>query len=166
MVRFSALVFALALGAATNAAAQGAQVAFGASNYDRTAPVEVTADALSVNQSDGSAVFEGNVLVGQGELRLSAEALTIEYVSEEGSSRTEVSRIVATGGVTLVSGEEAAEAQEAVYTLADSRIVMSGDVVVTQGPNALSGDRLVVDLVTGAGRVEGQVRTVIRTTAE
>lgn len=166
MVRFFGLVCALALGVAAQAAAQGAQVAFGATDYDRNAPVEVTADTLAVDQANGSAVFEGNVLVGQGELRLSAEELRIEYANVEGSSRTEVSRIIASGGVTLVSGEEAAEAQEAIYTLADSRIVMTGDVVVTQGPNALSGDRLVVDLETGAGRVEGSVRTIIRTTAE
>lgn len=152
--------------AAPSAVAQGAQVAFGGADYDSSLPVEVTADTLQVDQADGSAVFEGNVLVGQGELRLTADKLRIEYTSATDGGQTEVSRILATGGVTLVSGKEAAEAQEAVYTLAASTIVMSGDVILTQGLNALSGDRLVVNLDTGDGTMEGRVRTVIRTTNE
>ena len=142
--------------------AQGAQVAFGNTDHDASLPVEVTADALSVDQTDGSAVFEGNVLVGQGDMRLSARKLRIEYAAATETDQGGVSRILASGGVTLVSGPEAAEAEEAVYTLATGEVVMTGSVLLTQGFNALSGEKLVVDLDTGTGLMLGRVRTVIR----
>lgn len=166
MRRFRAILGAALLGLASPVLAQGTQIAFGGPDFDRSAPVEVTADALSVDQSDGSAEFNGNVIVGQGALRLSAGSLRIEYATNTETNRTDVSRIIASGGVTVVTGAEAAEAAEAIYTLADARIVMEGEVIVTQGPNALSGDRLIVNLDTGAGQMEGRVRTVIRTNAE
>ena len=45
-------------------------VAFGGMTADTSAPVEVAADNLAVDQADGSAVFTGNVVIGQGEMRL------------------------------------------------------------------------------------------------
>ena len=34
-------------------------------------------------------------------------------------------------------------------------ITLAGNVLMTQGQNVLRGDRLVVDMATGAARVEG-----------
>ncbi|WP_417729085.1 LptA/OstA family protein, partial [Roseovarius sp.] len=51
---------------------QGSQVAFGNTQKDRDLPVEVTADNLSVNQADNTATFTGNVVIGQGGMRLGA----------------------------------------------------------------------------------------------
>ena len=55
---------------------------------------------------------------------------------------------------------DAAEAGEAVYSVAEGVVTLSGDVLLTQGRNAIAGDRLVVDLSSGNGRMEGRVRTV------
>lgn len=152
-----ALVAVLALACLPAAAlAQGATVAFGGLKQDPTLPVEVEADTLTVNQSDGSAVFTGNVLVGQGVLRLTAQTVRVEY-SPGGN---DIQRLHATGGVTLANGTEAAEAREAVYTIASGEVVMTGDVLLTQGASALSGQKLVVDLTTGTGRMEGRVQSV------
>jgi lipopolysaccharide export system protein LptA len=65
--------------------------------------------------------------------------------------------------VTLVGPTEAAEGREAVFEVATQTVLMSGDVLLTQDLSAVSGDRLVIDLATGAGVVEGRVRTVLRT---
>lgn len=138
--------------------AQGATVAFGGIKSDTSLPVEVTADQLAVNQTDASAVFTGNVVVIQGDLRLAAGTVRVEYDKED---RTKVSRIVATEGVTLVSPAEAAEAREAIYSVAAGEVVMTGDVLLTQGGSTIAGQKLVVDLDTGTGRMDGRVRTVI-----
>ncbi|WP_236626170.1 lipopolysaccharide transport periplasmic protein LptA [Actibacterium mucosum] len=137
------------------ALAQGAQVAFGGLKQDASLPVEVTADSLEVNQADGSAVFTGNVLIGQGEMRLSADKVRVEYNTSGG-----IDKMHAMGKVLLVSGGEAAEANEAVYTIETASIVMTGSVILTQGDNALSGQTLTVDLASGTGRMEGRVSTV------
>jgi lipopolysaccharide export system protein LptA len=37
---------------------------------------------------------------------------------------------------------------------------MEGDVLLTQGQNALSSERLSIDLNAGTGRLEGRVQTI------
>lgn len=142
----------------SGAAAQAgsASVAFGSLKGDPALPVEVTADQLRVNQADGTAFFTGNVLVGQGVMRMSSAELLVNY-DAEGET---ITRMHATGGVTLVNGTETAEGDEAVYTLADGIVVMTGDVLLTQGSSAISGTLLTVDLNAGTGVMEGRVTTV------
>ncbi|WP_114966579.1 LptA/OstA family protein [Alkalilacustris brevis] len=139
------------------AQAQGARVPFGGLSHDTAAPVEVTADELSVNQGDGTAIFTGNVVIGQGEMRLSAGSVRVEY--DEGGA---IARMHADGGVTLVSGDEAAESQSAVYDIEGGQVLMSGNVMLTEAGNALSGDRMVIDLTAGTARMEGRVRTILQ----
>ncbi|MBC7142817.1 MAG: lipopolysaccharide transport periplasmic protein LptA [Rhodobacteraceae bacterium] len=160
-ITFRALTAALVLLALSPLAAlaQGAELAFGGIRADTSLPVEVTADQLSVNQTDGTATFTGNVLIAQGEMRLSAAEVLVEYGSED---RSRIARLHATGGVTLVSGAEAAEAAEAVYTIDSGNVVMTGNVLLTQGANTLTGQTLTVDLKTGTGRMEGRVKTVLQ----
>jgi lipopolysaccharide export system protein LptA len=137
---------------------QGAQVAFGGIRADPTLPVEVTSEAFSVNQTDGSATFSGDVLIAQGEMRLSAAEVRVEYATGD---QRKINRLIATGGVTLASGKDAAEASEAEYSVATGVVILRGDVLLTQGPNAISGQVLTVDLTTGTGKMEGRVRTIL-----
>ena len=148
------LICALGL-APMAAAAQGATIAFGGLKQDTTLPVEIEADQLTVNQADGTATFTGNVLVGQGEMRLAAATVQVEYATDGGAIR----RLHASGGVTLANNSEAAEAREAVYTIDTGEVVMTGDVLLTQGQSALSGQKLVIDLKAGTGSMEGRVQT-------
>lgn len=156
-----ALVLALAAQlAAGAAAAQGTQLPFGGLRADPDAPVEISADGLEVSQSDGTATFAGNVVIAQGEMRLSAGQVRVEYATE--GEQGQIRRLHASGGVTLATGEDAAEAQEAVYSIAEGTVVMTGEVLITQGRNVISGDKLTVNLTDGTGRMEGRVRTVLQ----
>lgn len=154
---YVALSIALAVPAA--ALAQGAEVAFGGLKADTTLPVEVTADALSVNQTDGTATFSGNVLVIQGGMRLSADRVEVVYGNAE---RSRIERLHASGNVTLVSGKDAAEAADAIYTIETGDVEMTGNVLLTQGANTIAGEKLVVDLTSGTGRMEGRVKTILQ----
>lgn len=156
------IAFVFVLGPGT-VFAQGLDVAFGGLQHDSALPVEVTADELKVDQAAGTAVFAGNVVVGQGEMRLSANRVEVAYASADNNPTGQISSLVALGNVILVNGAEAAEAQRAVYSIDNASIVMSGAVLLTQGDNALSGERLIVDLNTGTGRMEGRVKTIFQT---
>lgn len=138
--------------------AQGAQVAFGDTQQNSNLPVEVTSDNLNVNQDDGTAIFTGNVLIGQGEMRLSAPRVLVVYNEDQSRIR----RLEATGGVTLVSGEDAAEAKQADYNMDNGVIEMQGDVLLVQGPQSLTGDRMYVDTRAGTARVSGRVKTILQ----
>lgn len=141
----------------TAASAQG--VALGPFRQDPEQPVEVTSERLEVDQEAGVAVFIGDVVVVQGEMRLTAPRVRVEYTTGDAG---QIEFMQATGGVTMFNGEETAEGAEAVYTVTAGEVVMSGDVIVTQGPNVLAGETLFVDLDTGAGTMEGRVRTIFR----
>ena len=158
-MRYALISLLLLVFSAATAASQSANIAVGTGAFDASLPVEVTADELSVDQSNGKAVFDGNVLIVQGEVRLSAGTVTIEY-AEEGSANA-ISRLLASGGVTFVTASDAAEARDAVYSVSDGTVTLSGNVLLTQGANAIAGDKLVVNLSDGNGRMEGRVRTVI-----
>lgn len=138
--------------------AQGAQVAFGQVKQDTSLPVEVAADNLAVSQSDGTAVFTGNVLIGQGEMRLSAARVLVVY--HDDSNR--ILRLEATGGVTLVSGPDAAEAASADYNIDSGVILMQGNVLLMQGKNALTAERMTVDTKAGTAQMDGRVKTILQ----
>jgi lipopolysaccharide export system protein LptA len=146
------------LGFAVAANAQSTEVAFGTVQQDTSLPVEVSADTLSVSQNDGSALFTGNVVIGQGEMRLSAPRVLVFYTE----GQTGVERLEATGGVTLVNGDQAAEADTAEYEVNRGTIRMLGNVLLTQGANTLVSDSMDVDLENGTALMNGRVRTVFQ----
>ena len=132
-------------------------------NSDPGAPVEVTADKLDIARAEGTALFTGNVVAIQGDMRLNADWVLVEYVLlPDGTLGDDIETITARDNVLLVTPEEAAEGDEAVYTPLTNTIVMVGDVLLTQGGNTVAGDRLVVDLETGIGEVQCRVRTVLQ----
>lgn len=155
-------VFVIGIQAAPTLA-QGTELAFGGLQHDASLPVELSADQLTIDQSDGTAWFRGNVLIGQGDLRLSAGEVLVEYATPQGETTGQISRLLASGGVTLVTGNEAAEAQNAEYSIDNATIILTGNVILTQGANALSAERMVVNLNTGRAVMEGRVRTIFQT---
>ena len=156
-IRHKALstLFAMAMVFAQGAFAQGTSVAFNGIKGDNKLPVEVNADNLTVNQTDGSAVFSGNVIVIQGDLRLTAGEITVIYA--KGGKGIE--KLIASGEVLLVNATDAAEAQEAVYTIEAGEVVLTGGVLLTQGQTTISGEKLIIDITAGTGRMEGRVTT-------
>lgn len=148
---------------ASFAVAQGTEVPLGSITTDPQAPVEVSADSLSVDQSDGSAIFKGNVVAGQGDLRLSADEVRVEYGAEDSENAGEILSIIATGNVVLLTGAESAKGNSAIYDLEQQKISMQGDVILTQGRNAVSGNEMVFDLVSGTANFIGRVRTILQT---
>ncbi|WP_395542631.1 lipopolysaccharide transport periplasmic protein LptA [Neotabrizicola sp. sgz301269] len=147
--------FLLATLLAFPALAQPAKVDFGGLKQDTSLPVNVEADSFTVNNADGTAVFTGNVAVAQGEMKMSAAEVRVEY----GANGKGISKLHATGGVTLSNAQEAAEAQEAVYTIDSGTVVMTGNVLLTQGASTLAGQKLTVQLKDGTGVMEGRVST-------
>ena len=154
--RFIPVFLALALGLASGPAlGQDTSVSFGGLRADTSLPVEVTAENLTVNQADGTATFAGDVLVKQGEMRMQAGEVRVEY----DATGKAIARLHATGGVLLVNATDAAEAQSAIYTIGSGEVVMSGGVLMTQDATAIKGDRLRINLKSGTGRMEGGVTT-------
>jgi lipopolysaccharide export system protein LptA len=164
MTRRTSAAAALALLLSGAAAAQ-TQNPFGGFRHDSSQPIEITADALEVRQAENLAVFSGQVVAGQGTLRLAASTLTVWYApgGDGADGSGEIDRLRAEGDVFLTSGAETARGAWAEYDVAAGRVTMGGGVTLTQGENAIRGERLSVDLNAGAGRIEGgRVQSVFR----
>ena len=152
---FTLRSFAFALVLSATAATAQQKIAFGDLNQDTTLPVEVQADQLTVNNADGSAVFSGNVVVTQGEMKLAAGEVRVIY----GTDQKNIETLIASGGVIVKNLGDAAEAAVAVYTIDSGVIVLSGDVLLTQGGSAMAGQKLTINLKDGTGVMEGRVTT-------
>jgi len=150
-----ALILALLLGTAANAQTN---IDLGGISADPKAPVEVSADNLSVDQDSGTAVFSGNVVIGQGDLRLSAGSVRVVYSDSTG----DIAQLLATDGVTLVTDSAAAEAATADYNLTTGILTLSGSVLLTQGASALSAEQMTINLNSGRAQMSGRVRTVFQ----
>lgn len=153
------LIFSAFAVALQGLSADAANLAFGNSRETKDQPVQVEADQLAVNQKDGTATFTGNVQITQGEMLLSAPVVNIVYAEDS----KKVVSLHASGGVTLVNGPDAAEAQEADYDIEAGTVLLTGKVLLTQGQNVMSGERVTIDLDAGTAEVGGRVRTTLET---
>jgi lipopolysaccharide export system protein LptA len=144
----------LALGAVL-ANAQEAKIAFGDLAQDTTLPVEVTAQEFTVNNADGTAVFTGAVKVVQGEMTLTAGEVRVVYDPDGNAIR----QLLASGGVSITNLGDAATANQADYTIDSGVIVLTGGVRLAQGPSAMAGEKLTINLKDGTGVMEGGVTT-------
>ena len=123
--------------------------------------MEITSDRLDLDQAAGTAVFAGNVKVGQGELRLAADRVQVFYVAGAGGWR----RAGAADGRERQRHAVERHARrrrpsEAVYEVVAGTVDMQGDVLLTQGRNALSSQKLHIDLDAGTAQIEGRVQTI------
>lgn len=149
-------LFALSLLLAPPAIAQ-TNIALDGFSADATAPVEIASESLTVNRESGSAVFTGDVVIAQRKLRLSADSVEVIYLEASG----DISRLLAEGHVIFVTENDAAQSDQAEYNLTDRRLVMTGNVILTQGASTIASDRMTVNLDTGEAQLDGRVRTTL-----
>ncbi|MBJ7501100.1 MAG: OstA family protein [Sphingopyxis sp.] len=122
-------------------------------NHNSNAPVDFAAGSIEVQDRADRVVLAGNVRVTQAGLTVSAPRMTVAYTRAGG---TDVNRLDATGGVTVVKGDETAKGNVAIYDLDRRLITMVGNVELRQRGNHLRGGRLVIDLNSGRATVDGR----------
>jgi len=155
--RFSVLCTTLLICLSGAANAQ-TRIDLGGMAVDPEAEIEVTSQSLSVDQDTGIAVFEGEVLIIQGELRMSAARVEVVY----GTDTNEIARLIATGDVLLANAQDAAEADSADYDITTGLLTLTGEVLVTQGATVISAETMVVNVTDGTATMQGRVRTVLQ----
>ena len=110
------------------------------------APISFGADA---GEYVGNTVtLRGRAELIQGDNRFRADQIA-------GFSQSGDSRLEATGNVYFVTPEQTIRGDRAVYTPANDTIVLTGDVILTQGENVMTGGRLTYNIRTEAARIEG-----------
>jgi lipopolysaccharide export system protein LptA len=154
-------LFRLALhGLAAGALAGGAvALAFGSqagaqgiAGFNSDQPVNYAADRIELQDKQNRVILSGNVVVNQGDLRLTAARATVAYTNNNG---VQIQRMDATGGVVVTRGNERASGAAGVYDFNRRVIVLSGGVHLLRGTDTLNGGRLTMDLKSGLSTVDG-----------
>ena len=152
--------------------------ALGSSN-----PIVVTADTLEADNKAKIATFAGSVVAKQVQeketLYIYCQKLIVHYIDEPekkgGAARpvdkksptqqNKIEKIIATGQVKIVQGEDVATGETATFYNEDQKIILIGDPKVWQGKNLVKGEEITVwirenrSLVTSKG--SNRVQAVI-----
>lgn len=138
--------FALSLAASSVAAQQ---------RHDSSAPIDFGADHIELQDKANRAVLAGNVAVKQGDMTLNAARMTVSYTGQVVGGSPQVSRLDASGGVTVRRPDQTARSQYAIYDLNRRVVTMLGAVTLTQAGNTVNGGRLTMNMDTGRAVIDG-----------
>jgi lipopolysaccharide export system protein LptA len=173
----TAIALALVLASAASAEPAPAQKNQGPPNalqgfsQNRDQPVKIQAASLEVRDKEKLATFSGDVQVFQGDTEMRCKVLQVYYEQEAHGAKAEahtakvpdpgaggqsqIKRIEAKGGVTVVQKDQNATGDAATFNMKENTVTLMGNVVVTRGQDIIRGHRLVVDLTTGVSRMDG-----------
>lgn len=126
------------------------------------APIDITADQLEVLQNENKAIFTGHVVAVQDDVRLTSEKMVVHYKQQEkgktkkaddASGRNSIEKIEVEKDVFMATPLETASGASGLYDVANKKITLNTNVVLTKDKNTLKGDRLVYDFNTGKSTV-------------
>ncbi|MBV9993907.1 MAG: organic solvent tolerance protein OstA [Caulobacteraceae bacterium] len=145
-----ALLFAIGLGLAVGQAAR-AQAPAGPAPSN--GPIDITADQVEVVNSECRSTWTGSAEALQGDTRLRAHVIRT-YSKRKGADANgqaacgATDRIEADDDVYYVTPTQSARGDHAVYTADAGIVVMTGNVIVIQGKDVVTGDRLTIKTAT------------------
>ena len=142
------LALAVAVGFCAAAhAEQGTGAAIGMKNPN--APIEVTADNFDADANAKTAVYSGNVIVHQGDVRMRANKVRVNVVGGKPD------KIFAQGRVVVDAPSGTATGDDGVYDVNPRLVTLTGHVVLSREKNVMRGSLLIVNLVTGQATLDG-----------
>ena len=145
---------------------QGIPNALQGFSQNRDQPVKIQAASLEVRDKEKLATFSGDVQVFQGDTEMRCKVLQVYYEQEASNhsakasdqgpgAQSQIKRIEAKGGVTVVQKDQNATGDSATFNMKENTVTLLGNVIVTRGHDIIRGHRLVVDLTTGVSRMDG-----------
>ncbi len=119
-------------------------------------PIQFESEQLEVHDQDKTAIFTGHVIVRQGTTVLKTDRLVVFYQgSPTGEGPQQVSRLEAKGNVLVTSPTQTASGDNGVFDTAANTIVLTDNVVLTQGDNVIRGPKLQIDINTSQAKMIG-----------
>jgi lipopolysaccharide export system protein LptA len=119
-------------------------------------PINIEADSLSVDSKSNVMVWRGHVHAVQSGTDLTSDVLQVSY----GKDFHEIKQAVADGNVRVTQGGRWATGDHAVLDQTARTIEMTGNPVIHDGPDQITGTKILVYLDSQKSVVEG-ARAVI-----
>jgi lipopolysaccharide export system protein LptA len=158
-----------------NAAAHAQQQPSGPPNalqgfsQNRDKPIKINSATLEVRDKDKVATFAGDVHLVQGDTTLLSKTLVVFYDDDPaskpakppagatqaaGQQSQQIKRVEAKGDVIVKQKDQTATGDNGIFDMRANTVTLLGNVVISQGPNIIKGDKLTVDMTTGVSLVE------------
>lgn len=116
-------------------------------------PTNITSDSLTVNAKSRVFTYKGNVVVTQGDMRLTSKEIDGSY-----SEQNEIQKIIARGDVMITKQDIKATSQLATYDAVASIVTLTDNPQLQQAESVLIADRIKVFLNENRSQAEGNVR--------
>ncbi|MBN2331998.1 MAG: hypothetical protein JXO49_08950 [Deltaproteobacteria bacterium] len=127
-----------------------------------SAPIDITADRLDIEQQHGKAVFQGDVLAKQEDMTVRSQIMTILFATEGESS--DVQEIIAENSVTITLGAKVATCETAHFYTNGNKLVLTGNPLLKEGQNVIEGVKIIFFLDEDRSIVEGKTDARVKTT--
>jgi len=147
-----------------------AQVSIDKSKYDTSQPVDIVADVLTVRTKDQVAIFRGNVVAKQGDVKISANQMDVYYNdgnkdanskkntittsnSDQNSIEGAISKIRVGGNVIMTTTGKKVQSKIGTYDVEKGFLVLTGNVRLNNEGNLLKGEKLIYNVKEGTSRM-------------
>ena len=128
-----------------------------AQQFNPQSDVPTIIDSDTADYRPGYILLKGQVDVRQGDVRVLADQMKIfTEGATPGSAATDgITRIEADGNFYYITPEQEVKGTRGVYLASNDTVTVTGDVILLQEDNVVTGNELVYDLNTEEARVVG-----------
>ena len=151
---------ALAVGASTPTAKEEPKKNTSAFEFNREDPIYISADWMEVDQKKFTITYKGRVVAVQSEMTMRSDTLTAYYDGE----MKQMTQIVAEGKVNAVQGARVATGDKAIFDDKAKTVTLTGNPVMRQGNNQVSGAKVVYFIEQDKATVDGDGKIRVQAT--
>jgi len=128
--------------------------------FNKKDPIYITADWMEADQTKNSIMYKGRVVTVQNNMTMRSEMLTAYYDPET----KQMKQIVAEGKVNATQGDRVATGEKAVFDDKTKTVTLTGNPVMRQGNNQVSGVKVIYFTEQDRSIVEGDKNTRVMAT--
>ncbi|EIJ43669.1 lipopolysaccharide transport periplasmic protein LptA [Beggiatoa alba B18LD] len=131
---------------------------------DKDQPINITAEQATIDDIKGIAIYEGNVVVTQGTIRIEADKVTLTYTKKQ-----TLDKVILDGNPARFkqrpdnSTEDLnAKAEKMEYFATENRLQLTQNAEVWQGKDTFTGQRITYDTERGIIKANQKVQVTIQ----
>jgi len=112
------------------------------------APLKVNAEKMFIDKMALEGGLSGSVSINQGPLNFKADQMEFTFINN--TSMPIIKNLYASNGVVISNQDMTATGNNASYSVSNNEIILLGNVTVKNNFTTLKGNKLLIDLETGA----------------
>jgi lipopolysaccharide export system protein LptA len=128
--------------------------------FNKKDPIYITSDWMEADQKKNTITYKGRVVTVQADMTMRSETLTAYYDPE----MKQMKQIVAEGKVNATQGNRVATGEKAVFDNKEKTVTLTGNPVMRQGNNQVSGIKVIYFTEQDRAIAEGDEKIRVRAT--